>query len=492
MAMELLSSFEIQEKIRAKEAVTIRTYHMDDAVVDYIVSVLEQFLSAIHKENILDEIAYCLRELLDNAQKANIKRAFFLNEGLRIEDADDYTRGMQTFSDRAFSTGPYLETLKAHEWYIEARFSIHDNRFKIDIINHTALLPQERSRILRKLSKAKVYNSLDQVFEDISDETESAGLGLVMLIIMLRKLGMPDRNFNVSGTDHCTCAALSIPLSLMTDEESKLVSDELIAEINTIPQFPESILQLTRMLNDPKNDLREISRLVKHDPALTMEVLRTANSAHYRRYNRIENSDLAISILGTRGLRYILQSYGARRALEEKYNGALLQDLWQHSLEMAEICAMLCRRYNGQDEEADIAYVSALLHDIGKIILEGRNPDAYAALRKICAEKKVSAGAVEDLIAGVNHALLGARMAENWNIPDRIVGTIRYCPVPLSAPDDIRGLCKLIYVAHMVEFKIHGEAKEYEIEENILREFGLDRQENLEQLAADIQAALTA
>jgi len=485
-----LTPEQVRKQIQEEAEVSFRAFAMNEETVDRIIAIMEITLATTERHDILDELAYCLRELLDNAQKANIKRAYFFREGLDLNNPDDYEKGIEHFAKEAFATSTFLKILEEHNWYVEVGFQIRDDMLIIRISNRTPLLEHERQRILQKITKAKVYNSLEEVFEDISDETESAGLGIVMMIIMLRKLGVPDDHFTITRTENETHAKLRIPLHALSDEESEQITDELIGEINSIPQFPESILSLTRMLNDPTCDFFEISHHVKRDPALMMEVLRTANSVQYRRLNKIESSDLAISILGSKGLHYILQSYGARQALEQKYSSTMLDAIWNHSVELAEICAMLCKRFNIQSEVANITCLGALLHDIGKIVLEGRNPDTYAVLRKICAAKNLSAGAVEDLIEGVNHAVLGARMAEFWNLSDRIVGIISSCPVPLSAEEDIRMPCKIIYIAHMIYYHLHGETKEYEIEENILHEFGINRAENLNELALFCQNQL--
>ncbi|NCC50545.1 MAG: HDOD domain-containing protein [Spartobacteria bacterium] len=473
---------EIKQKLLAEEEVACRSYVMDEDNVDRVVSIMEIALDVGGKKIILDELGYCLRELLDNAQKANIKRAYFLREQLDLNNPEDYEQGMEGFADQAFSTAEFRETLKEQNWFVEVGFLLTSTLLTIRVTNSAPILEKERQRIMQKIIKAKVYNSLDEVFDDISDESESAGLGIVMLIIMLRKLGVPDDGFSIAADDGQTHARLLIPLHAVSDEESEEITDELIGEISSIPQFPESIISLTRMINDPACDFQKISRHVKRDPGLMMEVLRTANSAQYRRLNKIENSDLAISILGTKGLRFILQSYGAKRALEQKFDASVLDELWAHSVELAEICSVLCVRYKIHGEDADITYLGALLHDIGKIVLQGRNPDTYDALHKLCARKNLSAGAVENLIEGVNHAVLGARMAENWNLSERIVGIIRSCPVPLSADEDIRKICKIIYLAHMVYYHQHSQAREYEVDEHILEEFGLSRGETLNEL----------
>ncbi len=108
----------------------------------------------------------------------------------------------------------------------------------------------------------------------------------------------------------------------------------------------------------------------------------------------------------------------------------------------------------------------------------------------MCAHKRISVNVVEQVIEGVNHALIGARMAARWNIPERIVSIIRHYRTPLSAPEEVRISTKIIYLAHILWYRLRGESGEAEVEENILDEFHLGRAETLEHLMELVKARL--
>jgi putative nucleotidyltransferase with HDIG domain len=485
---------EVQRAIEQSQPLVFRDEGMNAETSDRIIGILKMFLSGIGKERIHEHLSYCLRELIDNAVRANNKRLFFQEEHLDIQNPADYETGLPRFHDAMAIQGQlerYAELSKAQGRFVEVKFSVEPPVFNVMVSNNSVLLENEKKRIRSKISTAKLYESLDQVFDDIEDDSESAGFGLVMLIIILRKIGVPDRNFHFMQDENATRFLISIPLSLVTEEETELISETLAKEISTIPQFPKHILTIQEMLKNPSVDFQKVSQIIRKDPSLMMEVLRMANSAYYRRYNRIENSELAVSILGLRGLRFILQSFGARQALAGKYSSAMLDRLWEHSTEVADIVSALCKRFNIEEEVAEFTYVGGLLHDIGKIILEGRHPQTYKALAGICAHKHIPVNVVEDLIEGVNHALIGAKMAARWNIPERIVSIIRYYRTPLSAPEDVRLSAKIIYLAQILWSRLHEERSEVEVEENILREFQLTETDHLDSLTEYVRTRIS-
>jgi hypothetical protein len=77
---------QIQKAIETGKPVIIKTCKLGRDTEEYILHVLELFLNHIGKSKILDQLSYCVRELLNNAKKANIKRAFFEDEKLDIKN----------------------------------------------------------------------------------------------------------------------------------------------------------------------------------------------------------------------------------------------------------------------------------------------------------------------------------------------------------------------------------------------------------------------
>ena len=460
----------------------VRSATLSPEQVDALVAALYQVLLSLGKEEIHDQISYCLRELIENAVRANLKRSVFRKAGLDIANPDDYAKGIRLLQDEDADSPPE----PANDAFVEVCIEQNAEHIVLRVSNSAQMVETERLRVTQRLSAAQLYETFDEVYEQVEDDTESAGMGLVMLGMLLRRLGVPDYGIRFSSADGVTTFEILLPLTLVSDEESDNLTDTLLKEIESIPQVPQNIHALREMLRNPDANFHAMARLIRKDPALALEVLRMANSPVYRRSQRIDTCEVAVSLLGIRGLRGILDTFGARKALETQYSVELLDRLWEHSAHVAELAAAIGQQLGYPDAVIEIAYVSGLLHDVGRIILEGRNPDAYQALQKFCTQKQTSAAAVEGLIAGVNHTRIGARMAEHWNLPERLVQAIRYSRAPLSAPKASRECAQLIYLAHPVARRLRGSAKEYDIDDTVLASFNLDIPGGLDGLAQRI------
>lgn len=453
--------------------------------VDALVAALFHLMLSLGKEEIHEQIAYCLRELIENAVRANWKRRLFRNAGLDITNAADYAKGIGLLQ----SGDAAAPSASDDGNYVEVRLERTADHVLLRVINSSQMVETERLRVTRRIASARLYETFDEIFEQVEDESESAGLGLAMLSMILRRLGVPANCFRFSSGAGLTTFEIDLPLDLVSDEESDQFTDILLREIKSIPQVPQNIHALREMLRDSDVDFQALARLIRKDPALTFEVLRMANSPVYRRSQRIDRCEIAVGLLGLRGMRGILDTFGARKALENRYPAQLLDRLWEHSADIAALAAAIGQQLGISDDVIETAYVGGLLHDVGRIVLEGRHPDTYRTLQKFCAQKKTPAAAVENLIAGVNHTRIGARMAEHWNLPERLVQTIRYSRSPLSAPKAVRECAQLIYLAHPVAHRLHGAAKEYDVDDAVLASFGLNIPGGLDGLAERIGLA---
>ena len=149
------SDEQVQNAAINGKPVIIKTCKMNRETEEYILHVLELFLRYIGKSKISDQLSYCVRELLNNAKKANIKRAFFEDEKLDIRKPADYSRGMQFFKEKTVNNVEYyLDIQKKNDLYVQAYFKIKKSSLFIVISNNSPLLPIEKERILSKIKKA--------------------------------------------------------------------------------------------------------------------------------------------------------------------------------------------------------------------------------------------------------------------------------------------------------------------------------------------------
>ena len=87
----------IRTAIQAGIPLAITTYTLPMEMAVYIEDILKAFLKELNQEQMFEGLSYCVKELTNNAKKANTKRVYFRDKKLDINNKDDYEKGMATF-----------------------------------------------------------------------------------------------------------------------------------------------------------------------------------------------------------------------------------------------------------------------------------------------------------------------------------------------------------------------------------------------------------
>jgi putative nucleotidyltransferase with HDIG domain len=106
-------------------------------------------------------------------------------------------------------------------------------------------------------------------------------------------------------------------------------------------------------------------------------------------------------------------------------------ELWHHSLVTAVAAEWLAQalRYPNPEE----AYVSGLLHDMGKLLLDQFVLSNYSMIVFYVHRYQLPLWQVEEKLIGIDHARVGGLMAEHWNFPIHLVDAIRFHHTPSFA-----------------------------------------------------------
>jgi putative nucleotidyltransferase with HDIG domain len=468
---------------------TVTTFTMPREVEVYIEEILSIFLKYAGKENLKDYIVYSVLELAANAKKANTKRVYFSECGLDISKDYDYSIGMENFKEYTHANlSHFLQLQEKKGLYIRLTLQMREDIIQIDIRNNALATHTELSRIHDKMTRSRQYQSLDEAFSQILDDSEGAGLGLIILVLMLKKIGLKEDCFEIGNNEKETIARLRIPMDQADVENVSGLSQTIVNNIDSLPHFPENIIEIQRLLEDPDADISTIARQMAMDPALTADLLRIVNSAQYMLAKHIENIGEAVKMVGLRGIRNLLYSYGSQLILGS--DSAEKKELWEHSYKTAFYAYSLVNRFKRDKMLLDFAYVSGILHDIGKIIFSNVHPDLLNKLRNFSAERKIPKSTLENLSAGMNHAGIGALIAEKWNFPEELVAAIRYHHNPSAAPEDYRTLVDSVYLADMLcEYEKFNIAFE-QIETDSLKNFDITTKQQLDALLKQLKAGL--
>ncbi|MDR3338184.1 MAG: HDOD domain-containing protein, partial [Treponema sp.] len=456
MAQELVvDKVKVIRAVQSGIPLTITTFTLPHEIEMYIEQVLTIFLKQVEQEQLKDYIVYIVQELAVNAKKANTKRVYFSEKGLDLENSDDYKTGMTSFKEDTLSNiAHYLQLQKEKGLYIKLILQTKRDIIFIEVRNNVAVTKTELIRIHDKLARSRQFDSLEDALSQVLDASEGAGLGLVILVLMLKKMGLDEDCFDILRTDKETIARIIIPLGRTKVENLSILSNTIVNSVNSLPQFPENILRIQQLISDPASDMIIIARQISMDPAMTADILKIVNSAQYMLAKKVNSIVEAVKMVGIKGIKNLLYSYGTQKILGD--DTADKRKLWEHSYLVAFYAYSLARNFHKDRTVLDDIYVAGILHDMGKIIFSKVHPELLEKIRDFCIEKGLPTSTFEDLSAGMNHAEIGALVAEKWNFPESLVCAIRYHHDPASVPVQFKILTETVYLANMLcEYEIH-------------------------------------
>lgn len=228
-------------------------------------------------------------------------------------------------------------------------------------------------------------------------------------------------------------------------------AEVILNKVRDIPSLPEIVIKVMELVQDPKSSAAQLGKVISHDPGLTSRVLRLVNSAYYGFPKQISSIQHAIMILGFTTMRGLILSSSIFKIFTPKSGSVINLDykrFWKHSL----ITAIASKNINQflQFQEDDDLFSAAILHDIGKIILDQYDHESYSkvlmeAPNPVYTPKVLEA---EEKYCEIVHPEIGFEVAEGWNLPDSLADVIRYHHNPLESVENIR-LTSVVYLGNI-------------------------------------------
>ena len=228
--------------------------------------------------------------------------------------------------------------------------------------------------------------------------------------------------------------------------ESALIK-RVLQDIREIPPLPEVATRVLQMTNDPDVSAAELNKVISRDEALTANVLKLCNSAYYGLPRVISSVQQAIMYLGFQTVRNMVLT----SAMNQVY---LLQDLSiynykrnglsDHSSAVAIAAQVLSRKL--RPGLIDTAFTAGLLHDVGKIVLAKYLREHKDHHQPQAGSPQISRSVERDLF-GLDHAEVGAQIADNWNFPQELTLAIGFH----HNPDEAKGRPLLAVITYLAD-----------------------------------------
>lgn len=202
--------------------------------------------------------------------------------------------------------------------------------------------------------------------------------------------------------------------------ERSAAPQELSRPVN-IPPRPALLIALQHEISRDDPHIRKIARLINRDVAIAGNLLAIANSAMFNLNKHIETIEDALALIGLNHCHALVTRLMVRRTLA--HGRMMLPRFWDVSEKRS--WGMLYISKKMHIAAPELAHNFGLFSDIGIPLMMASFP---SYLETLCiANKMETCGFIqlENTRHRINHAVVGALLAEHWHVDADVVLAIR-------------------------------------------------------------------
>ncbi|MDB5989421.1 MAG: signal transduction protein [Herbaspirillum sp.] len=226
----------------------------------------------------------------------------------------------------------------------------------------------------------------------------------------------------------------------------KLILSDVIAKIQDLPSLPIVVLELMRNLNDDASDTNRLAAKIAQDQALSAKVLRLANSSFYGMQRKVGTIQQAITILGFTSVRALVTASAVISRYQQSKDSPLdFPAFWRHSIGTA-LCAKTLAKKLSLNQ--DHAFLTGLLHDIGRLVLVTYSASHYQAVIAYRTEHDCYLFEAERAVLDLDHTMVGRAIMEHWKFPPLILDAVEHHH--FLAGENIMGLIAIVNLADCI------------------------------------------
>ena len=233
-------------------------------------------------------------------------------------------------------------------------------------------------------------------------------------------------------------------VDIEVNETESLIFNRIFQDYSTdqlkLPSLPDVALKVREALNDPEISATEIAHIIEADPALAVQLIRTANSPLCRGVAPVGSIREAVVRLGLLATRNLVISFTIKQLFKAKSPvlRKRMQQLYSHSVQIAALSFALGRESSGFLPEH--ALLAGLIHDIGVIPVLTYMDEMDVP--------PIDPNELEGVI-GKLRGLIGGMLLRHWNFEPEFVDVAEHAEEWTRDAGSRADCCDLVIIAQL-------------------------------------------
>lgn len=204
---------------------------------------------------------------------------------------------------------------------------------------------------------------------------------------------------------------------------STTILEEFFDKKIRLPSPPGVALKILKAVRQEENTFDDIAKIIMADPALTARILKIANSSLFGLPSSVDSLSQVTALIGTNALKNIALSFVIVKDFQDVPQGSFdLNLFWRRSITTAVAAETLAEYVHLKDQDI---FVSALLQDIGILILYLVDPDSFEVIQDDKRVNNRTSCEAEQQQFDFDHTEVSYHLLSTWGLPEVICQSIR-------------------------------------------------------------------
>ncbi len=210
--------------------------------------------------------------------------------------------------------------------------------------------------------------------------------------------------------------------------------EKILSKLSSVSAIPTASVELVRLVQEPDAPNSKLAQAIEYDPSLTSNLLRLANSAYFGYSRAVSTVRDAIFLLGRNEIFQLVVASVVGKMTQHSVRGYGLSpsELWDHLMGVAVVSRLLGTALH--PKIPSYTFTAGLLHDIGKVVLGTFGEVDPGPILELAEQEQTDLASAERRVLGIDHAEVGARLLESWNLPAYLAEVVRWHHTPEKDP----------------------------------------------------------
>ena len=211
--------------------------------------------------------------------------------------------------------------------------------------------------------------------------------------------------------------------SFKRSKDPKAEIKKLIGDFE-LPPFSDIVMRSLSLLRDPESSLNAIGEVINYDPALVTSIFKMVNSAAFGLVRHVDNISQAVALLGRARLESIVLAHAVKQSLpkvDEPWFS--MSSFWDLAVKKATLARHIAQKFHPATSTQ--SFTAGMLQDVGMVVFASEKKKEYGEVIKMWkTNDNLKLIDIETNTFKFDHQNLGKLMAEDWMLPEHLIGSI--------------------------------------------------------------------